>query len=215
MALVRRLPIITLLARAFRRRATPESIGYRRYIGPAGQLLSRTVALPGVAILLLAGCSSPLPKPLQTAPANEPPFHAVAEHPERYLGQRVRWGGVIIRVDNQADGSLIEILAKPLDASGRPREAPPAQGRFLARTKRFIDPLVYKSDREITVAGNVAGSVTRPVGDYPYRYPLLDAEVWHLWAPRPVYRDPPPYWYDPWYPWGYPYPWWYRHPFHD
>lgn len=177
------------------------------------QLLSQLLGLLGVSVLLLTGCSSPLPKPLQSEPPESPPFHAVAEAPDRYDGQAVRWGGVIVRVDNQSDGSLIEILAKPLDRQGRPLESPTAFGRFLARTRQFIDPLVYRSDSEITVGGSLAGSLTRQVGEFPYRYPLVDIESWHLWSPRPVYRNDPPYWYDPWYPWGYPYPW-RRHPFY-
>lgn len=178
--------------------------------------LSRKPGLVWALALLLAGCASPLPKPLQNEPPDAPGLPQVAAAPERYLGQRVRWGGVIVGVDNQADSSLVEVLAKPLDSQGRPLIGPSAEGRFLARIAGFLDPLVFRSEREITLGGKLAGSRTRAVGEYPYRYPLVDVDTWHLWEPRPVYRDEPYYWYDPWYdpwyPWGYPYPWWRRHP---
>ena len=156
----------------------------------------------------LTGCASPLPAPLQSDPPDAPTLQQVLASPERHVGQSVRWGGVIIRIETQSDSSLIEVLAKPLDNQGRPLTVSDATGRFLSRVTGFLDPLVFQREREVTVSGRLGHSQTRTVGDYPYRYPVVEVDSWHLWEPRPTYRTEPPYWYDPWYPWGYPYPWW-------
>lgn len=163
-------------------------------------------------LIWLGGCASPLPVALQQEPPRSPDLRAVQRSPQAHLGDRVRWGGVIIRVENLPDGSAIEVLARPLDAAGRPLPEVGALGRFIARTTEFVDPLVYKSDSEITLGGTLVEPQTRNIGGYAYAYPVVEVDALHLWAPRPVPRDPP-YWEDPWYPWGYPYPWW-RHPYY-
>ena len=56
----------------------------------------------------------------------------------------------------------------------------------------------------------------RLVGEFPYSYPLVQAQSWYLWPeesetpdgyPYPVWYDPwyRPWYYNPWYPYGYPY----------
>lgn len=165
-----------------------------------------------IALLTLVGCASPLPPALQTAPPQSPDFQAVAGDPARYVGARVRWGGVVIRIENMNVGSAIEVLARPLDNQGRPVLDTAALGRFLARTPQFLDPLIYKAESEVTLSGRLIEPQKRSIGDFPYTYPVVEVDALHLWAPRPERRDLPPYWDDPWYPWGYyPYPWW-RHP---
>lgn len=163
-------------------------------------------------LVMLTGCASPLPPSLQQPLPQSPDLRAVLDDPERYRGQRVRWGGVIVSVLNLSSGSEIEVLARPLDSAGRPYASGPALGRFIARSADFVDPLVFTSNSELTLGGMLSAPLTRRIGDYTYTYPVVEVDALHLWAPRPVYRDPP-YWYDPWYPWGYPYPWW-RHPYH-
>ncbi len=185
-------------------------------VGSYSEFPSRTVrlrALCGLIILLaLAGCASPLPLPLQQDPPRAPDFRTVQSDPQAYRGAAVRWGGTVIRLDNRASDSELEVLARPLDGNGRPRAEGPALGRFIARSREFLDPAVYKIDSEITLSGALATPVTYPIGDYSYTYPVVTTDALYVWAPRPVYREPPPYWYDPWYPWGYPY--WWKHPYH-
>lgn len=165
----------------------------------------------GICLLWLAGCASPLPRSIQQEPPQAPAFSAVKGDPQAYSGAAVRWGGIIIRLDNNPSGSEMEVLAHPLDSHGRPLLESPAQGRFIARSPEFLDPAVYKTDSEVTLGGTVAEPVTRNIGAYPYTYPVVTITALHVWAPRPVYIEPPPYWFDPWYPWGYPYPRWHHH----
>ena len=155
-----------------------------------------------LTVLWLAGCASHLPQPIREAPPGAPQLDEVRHDPDRFRGSPVRWGGVIAQVDNRADHTLVEVVARPLGGNGRPRETDASQGRFLARVPGFLDPAVYGTGREITVAGRVAGLDTRPVGEFKYPYVQVDVELHHLWAVREPLREPyyPPWWYDPWYP---------------
>lgn len=160
-------------------------------------------------MLALAGCASDIPRAIRDAPAADiAPARALAEA-EALKGQAVRWGGRIARIENHKDETWIEIIQQPLYHDGEPDRRDTGGNRFLARVPGFLDPEVYAPRRLMTVAGTLDGITTRSIGEYPYRFPVVQVSAWYLWAPPPVLRHPyPPYWYDPWYPWRpvYPYP---------
>jgi len=188
---------------------------------------SSTRAAVVLAVLTLCGCASQVPATIRTAPAVTVDLAQVQRDPARFTGQPVRWGGTIIAVRNHPDNTEIEVLARPLDAVGAPRAGSEGQGRFMARVGSFLDPAEFGVDRELTVVGPITGTETRPVGDYPYLYPIVRVEHRYLWpaAPPPsadVYYGPgfsPFYgpWYDPWFgsgfsPWYRPYGPYFRPP---
>ncbi len=174
-------------------------------------------ALAG-ALVLLAGCAT-VPEAIRRPPPGDlqPDEVRAAATPQDYLGATVRWGGTIAAVRNLAQETEIEIVARRLDGQGRPQGDDTSRGRFLVRVSGFLDPAIYAPERELTVRGRLEGVLQRPIGEYPYRYPVVRAEQVYLWPPRPTQPAPaPPYyydpfWYDPWYPWGWPY---YRYPFY-
>lgn len=151
------------------------------------------------ALLALGACAT-APKPLQGD------YASAAPGSDATPSQRVRWGGEIIRVDNDANRSCFEVLARPLDSRARPLRREQGGSRFLACRSGFYDPAVFERGREITVTGTVNGSEVRKVGDYDYRYPRVDADVIYLWR-EPVAYAPAA---DPWfYGWGWD-PFWAR-----
>ena len=158
------------------------------------------ILLSLLAALWLAGCASTLPQAIREAPPGAPLLDEVRTDPPRFQGSPVRWGGVIASVSNRAEDTLIEVVARPLERSGRPRETDASQGRFLARVPGFLDPAVYLAGRELTVTGKVAGLTPRPVGEYEYPYVRVEVDLHHLWAVREPAPEPYPWWYDPWYP---------------
>ena len=160
--------------------------------------------------LMLTGCASDIPRPIREAPAGDITLAQALRNPEPPRADAVRWGGAIVSVENQRDASLVEIVERPLDADGQPRNTDKSAGRFLARVQGFLDPAIFAAKRLVTVAGTLDGNNTRRIGEHPYTYPLVQVEHIYLW-PIPsrnvqhyYYRSP--YWYDPWYPWGHPYP---------
>ncbi|WP_040405290.1 Slp family lipoprotein [Ectothiorhodospira sp. PHS-1] len=168
--------------------------------------------------VLLSGCASRPPAAIADVPEEIPVLSVVRADPEGWQGREVRWGGVIAAVENRPEHTLVEVVARPLDGRGRPREVDASEGRFLAHVQGFLDPVVHAEGREFTVTGRLDGVVHRPIGEYRYAFPLVRTIGTHLWAPRPVpvrdpyYHYPPPFHsplYDPWYPFHHPYyrPW--------
>lgn len=177
--------------------------------GPAPGASIHSGGRLGIALVLfLAGCASGVPEPVRRAPETVIGVEQVRRDATAFAGMKVRWGGIVIGVENRDRDSLIEVLSQKLDRSGRPIASDKTEGRFLARREGFVDPAVYKEGREITIVGTVRGSLTRTIGGFRYTYPLISAETLHLWKPRPEPKAYPyywdPYWPYPWYP-GYPY----------
>ena len=165
-----------------------------------------------LALLLTAGCASKVPEAIRQAPAAPITIEAVQQAPQAYQGQRVRWGGELIEVRNGPDHSDLVVLARPLDDKGEPPLEGTSLGRFMARFTGFLDPAAFPTGKRITVVGRITGVETHPIGRYPYPYPVIQGEAWHLWPdpePQVIYSDPWWPWYPPhpWGPWGYPY-WW-------
>ena len=161
--------------------------------------------LAGVVLFGLAGCAS---GPIADPNLDGPGLRAVLTTPADYLGQTVRWGGKIARVDNRRDDTLIEIVQQPLGRSGRPLDGAQSAGRFLARFDGFLDPVIYAEGKELTVIGTLAPSRPGTIGAYPYTFPVVAVDQHELWAeprePRVIYADP----------WFYPYPGFYFRPYY-
>ena len=56
-----------------------------------------------------------------------------------------------------------------------------SEERYLVVVNRFLEPAIYRSRRDITVTGEVEGSVLPRLGEIGYRYPVIDAVELHLW----------------------------------
>jgi outer membrane lipoprotein len=160
--------------------------------------------------LTLTACATRPPDPILDAPAPDLSLSEVAAKVSAYVGQRVRWGGRIAGVENRSNETWLDVVARPLDGNGRPHTSDQSLGRFIARVDGFLDPAVYANGRAVTVAGSIDGTLTRPIGDYPYIYVIVKADATRLWEPvdRPLYyyRDPfyDPF-YDPFWPRWYPF----------
>jgi len=154
----------------------------------------KTSAFTIGASALLAGCAT-VPAPLAGNDfAATTPQQAVAQNAS---GQRVRWGGEIIKVEPRADRTCFEILSRELYDDARPKRRDRSQGRFVACKQGFLDPAEYPAGRDVTVVGAVDGTERHKVGDYDYTFARVDANEVYLWPKR---ADYPPGYYDPF--WG-------------
>lgn len=165
-----------------------------------------------IGILLISGCVTAPPE-IREAPSGNPAVSQVIGNVDQYRGAAVRWGGVILDVENRTDGTAVTVMALPLSDDGEPQTGDSSRGRFIALTGQFLEPTVYKSDRKFTVKGEIAGAEIRKIGEFPYTYPVIDVQHYYLWPEEPAVseRDYYPWWrYDPWYydPWYSP---WYPH----
>jgi outer membrane lipoprotein len=170
---------------------------------PIGRAASRAISAVVPICLwggLLAGCASAVPEILRHPTGTEVSVAQVQEDPTPWLGRTLRWGGTLISVQNRARGTDLELLAKPLGHDGEPLGDSTGEGRFLVESSRFLDPAEYSKGRSLTVFGTLLRVETRPVGEYPYRYPVLAGDTLYLWPEslQPVVWP---------YPWPWPYPW--------
>mgnify|MGYP001548551259 CR=1 FL=1 len=180
---------------------------------PSKHRMTRLAGSALAALLLLAGCSS-TPEALKGTYTTLEPSQASI----RDLGTDVRWGGVILDARPDARQTCFEVLSRSLDKSYRPRAEDLTQGRFIACRDGFLDPEVFAKGREITLTGALVAIDERQVGDFNYRYPVVDIDELVLWQKRQkvmVYNHygyggygwHSPYWgyRGGWYGYGYPY----------
>ena len=167
-----------------------------------------------LTISFLTSCATKFPQSINEDIKDIPSLKLVIQNIPEYIGQRVRWGGVIANVTNEKDTTVMEIVDFPLNKKGRPQESDLTQGRFLARFKGFLDPVVYAKGREITIIGPINKSSKGFINRFEYTYPEILVDSFRLWQiEKQIEYIYEPNWYGPWYPryrWS-PYydPWWY------
>jgi outer membrane lipoprotein len=173
-----------------------------------------------LGLAALSGCAPVISKGILRQVDPNVTFASAFKNPDAYRGKVVVWGGTIISASNLKEGTLIEILQKPLGFDKRPTDGDETGGRFLALYDGYLDTAIYTKGREVTVAGSIRGVQTKRLDEIDYHYPLMAVKEIHLWkkhteSPPPYYPYGYwgffPYWsYGPlWYPYGYAYPYWY------
>ena len=143
-------------------------------------------------------------------------FAQVKETTDSFKGQSVVFGGEVLTAKRLKDGTRIEILQLPLDRSSRPgTNLTQSQGRFMAIQRVFLDPATLPYGTRVTVTGEVTGSITMPLDETDYTYPVIDIKNLQVWAGidestpwiRPYY-GPGPYWGPYWSPYWRHWPYW-------
>lgn len=153
------------------------------------------LALASACLFILVGCSG-LPRTISRAPLGDPQLADVRRDVSTYQNATVRWGGIIVSVENEAEATWIQILQKRLKRNGRPRDEQRTEGRFLVRIEKFLDPAIFAEGKTLTVFGEVGEQTQRMVGKHTLTLPLVHGREYHLWED---YDRPP----------GYPYPYFY------
>jgi len=161
--------------------------------------------------LFLTSCAHVITKETRQEAEKEVSFADVLSDIDAYKGKTFIWGGFVAKVRPSDEGSYIEIVQNPINKYGEIQDTDVSEGRFLAYSEKFLDPLIYEKGRRVTVAGTLTDKkeIERKSGTYVY--PVLTLKEIHLWREyEPVYPDywyydyPPPYWwYTPWPYWPY------------
>jgi outer membrane lipoprotein len=160
-------------------------------------------------LALLSGCATgPISKEFQQQ-AKQVTIDQVRADPEGTRGTIVIWGGRIIDVVNETNGSSIYIVCLPLPQNEKPLPYGPSPGRFIATSTGFLDPEMFPHGSLITVAGQLDGVSTKQLGNVPYSYPVLQIQETHIWPGEPEEYYPYDGYYSP--GWGLDYwgpAWW-------
>jgi outer membrane lipoprotein len=156
--------------------------------------------------LLLASCATPVfQRNIMEQGIRNPNLADLGRDPDRFRGQLFIFGGIVASTVFTQQGSLVEAVYAPVDESGYLLGTPLISHRLLAlypRSDGLLDPLIYHSGRQITIAGVFRENRKGKLGEMEYTYPLFEIRGIYLWpvVHRVYYYVPPPYYY-PWYPW--------------
>lgn len=175
----------------------------------------RQIFLLSAILLVAAGCATSQ----ESFDGTQPPqiaFAQVKGAPDSYKGQTVTWGGQILSARRLKEGTRIEVLQLPLNSSLQPTlELNTSQGRFVALQREFLDPATIPAGTFVTVSGEVAGSITLPLDETEYSYPIVELKTMKVWVrveDQPIrirpHIGPGPYWGPYWSPYWRPWPYW-------
>ena len=162
-------------------------------------------------LFVASACAPVISRELRKNVSNELTFKEVIKKPDTHKGKIILVSGVILGSKNTKEGTLIEMLQKPADMAGRPKDVDESDGRFLAINDGYLDTAIYTRGREALIAGEIKGKRTLPLDEIEYHYPLIMIREIHLFRPKKEersYASPYPHWYyPPWYYYPYWYPW--------
>lgn len=183
--------------------------------------MKKLAILAASAVLALSGCVHVISEESRNLVDPSIAFGNLRNAPDSYAGKYVMLGGAIAGVKNSKELAELEVVQANLDGSGYPDITDHRSGgRFLAITPYFLDPMVYKTGRGVTIVGEVKGKKVKPFDKTEYTYPVVMIREVRVFTReellRNFYNYPPPYYYDPfWYPYPYfrYYPYWRHHPY--
>lgn len=183
----------------------------------------KTAALLAItAALSLSGCASVISENVLKGVKKDITLEMVQSSPERFAGDKVVWGGIILSSENLEDSTIIEVFQTRLDSSHRPTNTVEGGGgRFLVKRPGYLDTFIHRPNKMLTVAGVIKGVEIKKIGKMDYPYPVITPIEMHVFEPQAEaeYLTPfPPWWYsppyyDPYWPYYWPYypswgPWW-------
>jgi outer membrane lipoprotein len=136
-----------------------------------------------IILALLSGCSHMISSESRALLSPDISFRQLRERPEAFAGKYVLLGGTIAGVRNSTKGGEIEVVRQGLDWRGRPDESEPSDGRFIARSAGFLDPLVYGKGMHISMVGQVLGGEARVLDGIDYTYPVISVKEVRIQKP--------------------------------
>ena len=156
---------------------------------------------------MFSSCAPVLDRQFLNEGVRNVPFSQLREAPDAYQGRIFILGGLIVETRLTGKGSQIEAVSVPVDSRGYLKDTEHSLGRFLAiypGERAFLDPLVYRKGREITLAGEFLEFRKGKIDEMEYVYPVFAIKQIYLWEEREYYY--------PAYPYYYPYPYWWYDP---
>jgi len=184
----------------------------------------KKIIVLAVAALITASCASVIPKELMEKGIRSFSFNDVLAKPQAYQGQLFVLGGIVVATTVTDEGSLVEALYVPVDSYGYLRDIKGQTTRFLAaypKGKGVLDPVIFRRNRQITIAGTFNGLKSGKIDQMDYLFPEFTIIEIHLWEELPQVVYVPRYAPYGWGPYGSPYwdpfwgpPWPYRYYHH-
>ncbi len=176
----------------------------------------RKISILTILLMTLTGCAHVISERSRSMVDPTITYAMLKGKPDAFVGKYVLLGGVIVGVKNTNTGSQLEVMEVALDEAGMPENTFRSEGRFLALSDSFLDSMIYKPDRLVTLVGEVKGKKIMPLDEIEYTYPVVAIKEIYVWKSYDYekgypYPAPSPYsFYDPYYYGYWPGPYWYR-----
>ena len=156
-----------------------------------------------VASFASGGCASVLSKEALMGADRTLTVDAAQTAPDKHIGKKAVWGGVILSSENLENTTEIEVLETPLSYDDAPAEseAKVSRGRFIIEAPGYLDTAIYKIEARITVSGVIKGIVKKKLGRMEYGFPVITPNEIKLFPPPRRRKSPKVVYY-----YGYPYP---------
>ena len=138
----------------------------------------------GGLVAAVSGCAtSPMSKSMRAeAKSNRKVTVAtVSKSPSAFVGTEVIWGGEILKVVNETNGSEIYLSEIALGPGGAPVYPIKSRGIFIAKSSGTLDPASYQPGRVITLGGKISGQETDAADPTAPKYPLVTMQEIHFW----------------------------------
>ncbi len=109
---------------------------------------------------------------------------------EQLKGKMVLIGGMILNVKNEEKITYIEVLEKPIDFLGYPKDTDVSRGRFIVVYDGFLDSAIYSRGKFVTVVGEIEGTVVGKIEKADYKYPVIKCKEIKLLRTSESTRQP-------------------------
>jgi len=133
-----------------------------------------------LALILLTACSSTSPL-IKTAPPENYQLKQVVSDVDHFIGKPVRWGGKVIKVNNDDEYSTIQLVQFPLNGYGKPMATKSSQGRFFSQSREFLDPAIFEEGTLVTIFGTVRSAEIVKVDQRSILAPIIEISKFHIW----------------------------------
>lgn len=140
-------------------------------------------------LLLLSACASS-PKVASDAERGITPTEAVSLELSG-AATPLQWGGVIVDTHNLSNSTELQVLAYPLNSSGRPDVSDSPTGRFIVLKAGYLESVDYHKGRQVTATGKLAEKRAGKVGEATYTFPVLLADELVLWPEQSTHKAKP------------------------
>ncbi len=137
--------------------------------------------LLGIAVLI--GCAHVVSEESRNATDTSVNLPLLFKNPLDYKGAFVILGGNVVRAVNEQEGTYVEVVEKPLDKRGRPKNTDLSLGRFLIFYEGYLETTVFSKSTNVTVAGEVMGTRIDQLGEMDYPYLLIKSKEIHALKP--------------------------------
>lgn len=148
--------------------------------------------------LCLQGCTYAISPGIADSADRTIPFEKLQADPDAFRGRLLVLGGTIAQTRTVGQGTLIEVIQKPLDYWGKPERTNRTGGRFFVFTPGQLNTMAHAPGVDITIAGEVLETGSPVSGGTRYDDPVLLLKELKRWKREPGARDAPR-WIDPLY----------------